>query len=110
MRLQIVAALKPVDRAFLGHEGNIFEILGDVRPDIVAALGYDQIHDENRIVDECRRRGLSTKVVRLSRSEGDLDGTRKIVKKVGEWLEAQGRLGGNEGAEAPPGVPPGADD
>jgi len=91
-RLQIVDALKPVDRAVLGHEGNIYDILEEIRPDIIV-LGFDQIHNEARIVEECRRRGLRADVVRLPRFEGDLDGTRKIVKKVGDWLALQGRPG-----------------
>ena len=90
-RLQMVEALKPVDRAVLGHEGNIYEILDEIRPDVVA-IGFDQVHDENRILEECRKRGLATKVVRLPKFEGDLDGTRKIVRKVAEWLALQERL------------------
>ena len=91
-RLEMVEALKPVDRAVLGNEGNIYEILGDIRPDVVA-LGFDQAHQEERILEECRRRGLATRVVRLARFEGDLDGSRKIVRKVAEWLALQERLG-----------------
>ncbi len=90
-RLQMVESLKPVDRAILGHEGDIYEILDEVRPDVIA-LGYDQLHNEDRILEECRKRGLATKVVRLPRFEGDLDGTRKIVRKVAEWLALQKRL------------------
>ncbi len=99
-RVQLVAALKPVDRALLGHEGSIYDILEEVRPDIIA-LGYDQIHNEDKILEECRRRGLKARVVRLPRFEGDLDGTRKIVRKVAEWLALQERLKQVEGARAP---------
>lgn len=95
-RVQMVAALKQVDRALLGNEGDIYAILDAVRPDIVA-LGFDQIHDDARIVDESRKRGLQTKVVRLPKFEGDLDGTRKIVRKVAEWLALQERLSEVEG-------------
>jgi len=95
-RVQIVSALKPVDRVLLGHEGNIYEILQEVRPDIIV-LGFDQAHDENRILEECGRRGLGTRVVRLPKFEGDLDGTRKIVRKVGEWLALQEKLRHVEG-------------
>ncbi len=85
-RLEMVAALRPVDRAILGNEGGIYEILDDVRPDVIA-LGYDQVHNEEKILEECRKRGLArTKVVRLPKFEGDLDGTRKIVQRVADWL------------------------
>jgi FAD synthetase len=88
-RVQMVAALRDVDRAILGNRGNIYDILPEVRPDVIV-LGFDQDHDEAQIVAEARRRGLDTKVVRLPRFEGDLDGTRKIVRKVGEWLGKHG--------------------
>ena len=102
-RVQLVAALKPVDRAVLGHEGgSIYDILEEIKPDIIA-LGFDQIHDEAKILEECRRRGLGTKVVRLPKFEGDLDGTRKIVRKVAEWLALQEKLQAVEGGSRPPG-------
>ena len=97
-RLEMVAALKPVDRALLGREGDIYDILSEIRPDVIA-LGYDQVHDETRIVEECRKRGLTrTKVVRLPKFEGDLDGTRKIIARVAEYWALQERLKEVEGA------------
>ena len=92
MRRDLVEALKPVDRAVLGHEGNIYDILDEVKPDVVA-LGYDQKHDEEKILAECKSRGLSdVRVGRVQKFEGDLDGTRKIVRKVADWLALQKRL------------------
>lgn len=92
MRRELVAALKPVDQAILGHEGNIYDILDEVKPDVIA-LGYDQAHDEAQIVSECKKRGLATaKVVRMPKFEGDIDGTRKIVRRVAEWLRMQEKL------------------
>ncbi len=103
-RVQLVAALKPVDRAILGHEGgSIYDILEEIRPDIIA-LGFDQIHDDAKILEESHRRGLRTKVVRLPKFEGDLDGTRKIVRKVAEWLALQEKLQAVEGTKRPPPV------
>jgi len=84
-RVEMVSALKPVDRAILGNEGSIYDILSEIRPDVIA-LGFDQAHDEARILEECRARGLrGTTVVRLPQSVGDLDGTRKIIQKVAEY-------------------------
>lgn len=101
-RREMVAALKPVDRALLGNEGSIYDILADVRPDVIA-LGFDQVHDEARILDECRRRGLSgTKVVRLPKFVGDLDGTRKIIAKVAEYYALRAKLQGVGDAEPEP--------
>lgn len=91
-RVEMVAALKPVDRAVLGNEGSIYDILGDVRPDVIA-LGFDQVHDEAKVREECERRGLTgTRVVRLPKFVGDLDGTRKIVAKVAEYWRLREKL------------------
>jgi len=92
MRRELVAALKPVDKAVLGREGSIYDILDEVMPDIIA-LGYDQKHDEAQILKECKARGLErTRIVRMPRFEGDLDGTRKIVRRVADWLRMQEML------------------
>ncbi len=91
-RREMVAALKPVDRAVLGNEGNIYDILSEIKPDVIA-LGYDQAHDEKRILEECRKRGLEhTKVVRLPMFESDLDGTRKIIARVAEYYQLREKL------------------
>jgi FAD synthetase len=82
IRLAMVASLKPVDRAILGVEGNIYDILTIVKPDIVA-LGYDQDFDAEEIVREGKKRGLDLKVVRISQySESEFNGTRKIIKML----------------------------
>ncbi len=92
MRRQLVESLKPVDRAILGHEGNIYDILSDIKPDVIA-LGYDQRHDEEQILKEAKARGLDNlKVARMPKFEGDIDGTRKIVAKVADWLSMQRKL------------------
>ena len=91
-RVEMVSALKPVDRATLGNEGDIYDILTEVRPDVIA-LGFDQAHDEAKILEECRARGLrDAKVVRLPHFVGDLDGTRKIIQKVAEYWKLREKL------------------
>ena len=82
MRVELVGALRCVDRAVLGSEGgDPYAVVEELRPDIIA-LGYDQEHDEREIAAELRRRGLPTRVVRLSYYDHDLDGTRKIISKI----------------------------
>jgi FAD synthetase len=79
IRVKMVEALKPVDKAILGLEGNIYDILSIVKPDIVA-LGYDQDFDTEEIISEAKKRGLDVKVVRISQySETEFNGTRKII-------------------------------
>lgn len=75
-RLDLVSSLKFVDEAFvgknLGKDWTIYDTLEEVRPDIVA-LGFDQPFDEKEIEEECVKRGLKLKVVRI----GKLPGVKK---------------------------------
>ncbi len=87
MRLELVQALKPVDKAVLGHENDRYGIVEELRPDIIA-IGYDQPFDEKKLEKELRERGLSTRVVRLTKYSNDLNGTRKIIRKIIDWYTA----------------------
>jgi FAD synthetase len=96
MRVELVQALKPVDMALLGGEGDMFEMVRKVSPDIIA-LGYDQVFDEHELEEELAKRGLTAKVVRLSKYEDDLNGTRKIIQKVVDWYTLRKELDRTEG-------------
>ncbi|MFH0816303.1 MAG: adenylyltransferase/cytidyltransferase family protein [Methanobacteriota archaeon] len=96
MRLEMVESLKVVDRAVLGKEGDMFAVVEEIKPDIIA-LGYDQELDETWINEECAKRRLSIKVVRLPKMDTDLDATRKIIHKVIEWFAVQQYLKQKEG-------------
>ena len=87
-RRRMVEALKPVDRAVLGHLGDYYKIVEELKPDIIA-LGYDQHYDEAQVAAKCKERGVACKVVRLPHVAGDLDGTRKIIEKVAERAAAE---------------------
>lgn len=92
MRLELVASLKPVDRAFLGKEGgDMFDIVRELKPDIIT-VGYDQPFNEMQLEDELARRGLKVKVVRMPHLDHDLDGTRKIIQKIIEFHEVNKKL------------------
>jgi FAD synthetase len=92
MRCELVASLKPVDKAVLGREGgDIFEIVKDLRPDIIT-LGYDQPFDQKNLEKELAKRGLKVKVVRMPHLDHDLDGTRKIISKIIEFQTANQKL------------------
>jgi len=98
MRVELVQALKPVDRAVLGYEDDIFRIITEVRPDIIA-LGYDQTFKEDDLRKELKKRNLQIKVVRLPHLDHDLDGTRKIIRKIIDWNAAQQKLKEAEGVK-----------
>ena len=90
MRLNLIKELKMVDEALLGHEDDMYAVLKEIKPDIIA-LGYDQIHDEKKIEQELKKRKLSAKVVRLPKYSKieDLDGTRRIIEKIISAYEFQ---------------------
>ena len=96
VRRELVDALKPVDEAVLGKEGDMFEVVEGIKPDVIA-LGYDQQHDEEAIRAELEKRGLDVEVVRLSKLGTDLDGTRKIIQKVVAWYKVRAKLDAIEG-------------
>ncbi|HNX48161.1 MAG TPA: adenylyltransferase/cytidyltransferase family protein [Methanomassiliicoccales archaeon] len=84
MRLELISALKMVDEAYLGSDGDMFGVVERIHPDIIA-LGYDQDFDEREIEKTLLKRGLKVKVVRMSKHGEDLNGTRKIIGKIIEW-------------------------
>jgi FAD synthetase len=88
MRLKMVESLKIVDKAVLGYEDDPFKIVEELKPDIIA-IGYDQAFEPKELEEELRKKGLEVKVVRLKKLEDELNGTRKIIKKIIEWYEFQ---------------------
>ncbi|HEQ78826.1 MAG TPA: FAD synthase [Euryarchaeota archaeon] len=87
-RLMVVKALKPVDQAVLGGDGDIFQTAMRIKPDIVA-LGYDQSFGEKELAQEFEIRGMQVKIVRLSPLEGSLNGSRKIIGRVKERYQGE---------------------
>lgn len=84
LRQELVSSLKFVDLAILGHKGDIFKTVELVKPNIIA-LGYDQVHQEKYITQECRKRGLNVQVVRLQSPVPDLKSS-SIKKDLGQSL------------------------
>ena len=87
-RLALVAALKPVDSAILGSPVDQYATVAAVRPDVIA-LGYDDYHRAEEIKAELAKRGMPhVEVQRCPRfDEHDLNGTRKIVKRILELYD-----------------------
>lgn len=84
LRQELVSSLKFVDVAILGHEGDIFKTVEFVKPNIIA-LGYDQVHQEKHIVEECKKRGMNVQVVRLQSPVPDFKSS-SIKKDLGQSL------------------------
>lgn len=99
IRLDLIKELKIVDEAYLGYKDDMYAIVEEIKPDIIA-LGYDQIHDETTIRKEMKKRNLKAKVVRLSEYKcgSDLDGTRRIIQKIIAAYEFQKKMDKIEGS------------
>lgn len=88
-RRRVVEALKPVDKAILGDEHDIFKPIMELRPDIIV-LGYDQHFDERKLEGELRKRGLNTKVVRIKvKEECEYCSSTKIIRRIVEVVKSR---------------------
>ena len=85
VRRQIVENLKPVTKAVLGHVGDIYRTVQDVRPDVIA-LGFDQKFTEDEVRRKSVEHGVNVRVVRLPQFDHDLDATRKIIERIGDRI------------------------
>jgi FAD synthetase len=86
-RLQMVSALKMVDKAMLGSEKDMYEPLYSIKPDIVA-LGYDQDFDEEKLERELRERGFHSKVIRIKKHNSNaFCKAEEIIKRILESVE-----------------------
>lgn len=82
MRVALVDSLKPVDRAILGKDGDIFNVVKEISPDIIV-LGFDQTFSEDSLKKKLEEQGLGhIRVVRATEHAEDLTATRKIVEKI----------------------------
>ncbi|MDO9537212.1 MAG: adenylyltransferase/cytidyltransferase family protein [Thermoplasmata archaeon] len=96
MRLKMIAALRIVDNAVLGKNDDMYAIVTEIKPDIIA-LGFDQTYGEEEIQKELAKRGLDVQIVRLPQLDHDLTGSRKIMQKVIDWYLVEERLKKVEG-------------
>ena len=63
-KLEGVRMLKIVDSAVLGKLGNIFDIIEELKPEVIC-LGYDQNVQKQQLEDELKKRGIKSDVVRI---------------------------------------------
>jgi len=81
IRREMVESLKPVDRAILGSATDIYETVLNEKPQIIA-LGFDQVWNEREVEEECARRGVPVKVVRIRASPHNELATRRLVDRI----------------------------
>jgi len=86
-RLEMVSALKVVDKAMLGSEEDMYEPLYSIKPDIIA-IGYDQDFDEVELEQELRERGFNSKVIRIKKHNSNaFCKAEEIIKHIVELME-----------------------
>lgn len=81
-RLEVVKMLKPVDEAYLGHTGNMFKIVHEIKPDIIA-IGPDQHFNLDELRKELKKRNIDAEVIRVTKyKKAPLDSSCKIIKRI----------------------------
>lgn len=63
-RLHMVQALRVVDKAVLGYEGDVYRVVQEQTPDVIC-LGYDQTFFVDKIKEKLNAFKLATKIIRL---------------------------------------------
>ena len=84
LRRELVSCLSMVDITMIGHEGDIFETVKEVKPNIIV-LGYDQVHQDKFIADGCKRINLDVEIVRLQSPVPELSSS-DIEQKYGKYI------------------------
>jgi FAD synthetase len=65
LRKELVSSLAFVDLAIIGSPVSLYDTVERVSPDIIA-LGYDQVHSEKEISQNCKNRNLAVSIIRLN--------------------------------------------
>lgn len=81
VRLEIIKTLKPVDQAILNNGRDLYKVIQDLEPDIIA-LGYNQKFDILKMKKELAKIGLNAKVKRLPKHPNSLLSSSKIVHAI----------------------------
>ena len=64
-RIDALRAVPVVDRVMLGHVGDKYAIIEEIKPDVIC-LGYDQTSFVDSLAQELASRGLNPKIVRFT--------------------------------------------
>ena len=78
-RLENVRSLEIVDEAMLGKHGNIFNIIEEIKPDVIC-LGYDQKVQKQELEEELKKRNIKADVIRIGSYMPNVYKSSKINK------------------------------
>jgi cytidyltransferase-like protein len=84
LRADLVSSISVVDLAVIGREGTLYDTVEYIKPDIIA-LGYDQAHSEKEIAENCQKRNLNIRVIRLN-TQVPRTKSSKIKEELGEFF------------------------
>lgn len=79
-RLEAIRSLSIVDKAVLGKEGNIFDIMKEINPDFIC-LGYDQRVSKEELERELVLLGIKAEIFRLPAHKPHIYKSSHIAKK-----------------------------
>ncbi len=84
-RRELVASIRPVDRAILGHENfDMLAILREVKPDVIC-VGYDQQEIKKSVKSLLKREGLDIPLVQIPKFGPDgLNSSTKVKNRIAE--------------------------
>ncbi len=83
-RLDVVKMLKPVDEAYLGYTDDMFKIVKQINPDIIA-IGPDQRFDIKQLKEDLKVRNIKAEVIKITKYKNSpLDSSCKIINKIKE--------------------------
>ena len=78
-RLEAIRSLSIVDKAVLGKEGNIFEVLKEIKPDVIC-LGYDQRVSKGELERELSLLGIKAEIFRMPSHKPHIYKSSKMKK------------------------------
>lgn len=81
-RLEVVKMLKPVDEAYLGYQRDMFRIVKEINPDIIA-IGPDQKFDIIKLKEDLKKRSIDAEVIKITEYKNfPLDSSCKIINRI----------------------------
>jgi len=80
-RRELVEAISIVDKAVIGTEGNMLDIVEEIKPDVIA-LGYDQKPGEEELAKKLEEKGINAGIVRLEPYREDVYKSSKIKEQI----------------------------
>lgn len=88
-RRLVVDALKPVDKALLGSEEDIFVSVERVQPDIIT-LGHDQPYNPDDLEKTLREHGFTgVEVVRINAYDGPVASSTELRERIADRSSTQ---------------------